>query len=233
MNFRAILLVQLLLMSTALCKTAPCCNQDKPITHSSCSPKLLEAEHLLSELGFLPGPIEGCLDDATEVAVLAYRRAFHLDNNEGFTDALLQRLRRSRRLRARTTGDPHVEVDLSTRLIYWVSRDGRVENILPIAVGSGRSFQLAGRRHLAITPRGTFKVYRKIEGWHQSPLGSMYYSSYIIGGVAIHGREDFSSNTTTYGCIAIPTFGAPRFFELMPMDSKVIVFGKSRSKKLH
>ena len=109
--------------------------------------------------------------------------------------------------------------------MYWVEPNGTVNNILPISIGSGKSYDFEGQPQLAITPRGRFTVYRKIEGWRHSPLGLMYYPSYIKGGVAIHGSPHFSKSSRTYGCIAIPLFAAVKVYELLPLGAKVIIYG--------
>jgi lipoprotein-anchoring transpeptidase ErfK/SrfK len=62
-----------------------------------------------------------------------------------------------------------------------------------------------------------------MEGWHESPLGRMYYPTYIVGGVAIHGSSYVAEYPRTHGCIAVPIFAAVRLSELMPLGTLVIV----------
>jgi hypothetical protein len=194
---------------------------------SACSENVLEAEKLLLSQGYLPGSIDGCLDEATSYALLAFRRAHRLRVDEGFTSSLLQTLRTSKPFRPRSRSAPHLEIDLSRQIMYWVKPDGTVNNILPVSIGSGKSYIFEGQVQSAITPRGNFFVYRKIESWRHSPLGSMYYPSYIKGGIAIHGSPNFSKSSRTYGCIAIPLYAAVQVYDLLSLGSKVIIYGKA------
>jgi lipoprotein-anchoring transpeptidase ErfK/SrfK len=81
-----------------------------------------------------------------------------------------------------------------------------------------------GRRRRAITPTGEFTVYRKIAGWHKSPLGMLYYPNYIIEGVAIHGSRSVPSRPASHGCIRIPISAAKEFNDMTPIGTIVLVY---------
>jgi len=67
-------------------------------------------------------------------------------------------------------------------------------------------------------------VYRKIAGWHKSPLGMLYYPNYIIEGVAIHGSRSVPSRPASHGCIRIPISAAKEFSDLTPIGTIVLVY---------
>jgi L,D-transpeptidase catalytic domain len=121
------------------------------------------------------------------------------------------------------TGYEHVEVDLSRQRLSVVDGSGRVVKTLPVSSGSGKWFTSEGRTRRAITPTGRFTVVRKIAGWHKSPLGMLYYSTYITEGVAIHGSRSVPPRPASHGCIRIPMSAAKAFFDGTPIGTVVIV----------
>src|SRR5262245_22384746 len=124
----------------------------------------------------------------------------------------------------RETRYAHVEINLARQRLFVVDDGGRVVKTLPISSGSGRLFTSEGRTRRATTPRGEFTVYRKIAGWHKSPLGMMYYPSYIVDGVAIHGSPSVPSRPASHGCIRIPMSAAKAFSDMTPVGTIVHVY---------
>jgi lipoprotein-anchoring transpeptidase ErfK/SrfK len=123
----------------------------------------------------------------------------------------------------RETGYAHVEINLTRQRLFVVDHSGRVVKALPISSGSGKLFTSEGRTRRAITPTGEFTVYRKIAGWHKSPLGMLYYPNYIIEGVAIHGSRSVPSRPASHGCIRIPISAAKEFSDMTPVGTIVLV----------
>jgi lipoprotein-anchoring transpeptidase ErfK/SrfK len=64
---------------------------------------------------------------------------------------------------------------------------------------------------------------RKIEGWRKSPLGLLYYPSYLFDGVAIHGNPAVPTRPASHGCIRIPMFAAKEFSQMAIIGMDVIV----------
>jgi N-acetylmuramoyl-L-alanine amidase len=121
------------------------------------------------------------------------------------------------------TGYAHVEIDLSRQRLSVVDGFGSVVKTLPVSSGSGKWFTSEGRTRRAITPRGRFTVSRKIAGWHKSPLGMLYYPSFITQGVAIHGSLSVPIRPASHGCIRIPMSAAKAFFDVTPIGTVVLV----------
>jgi lipoprotein-anchoring transpeptidase ErfK/SrfK len=126
-------------------------------------------------------------------------------------------------LAPRETGYAHVEIDLSRARLSVVDGSGHVVKTLPVSSGSGKLFTSEGRTRRAITPRGRFTVFRKIAGWRKSPLGMLYYPSYITQGVAIHGSSSVPPRPASHGCIRIPMSAAKAFFDATPIGTVVLV----------
>ena len=120
-------------------------------------------------------------------------------------------------------GPAHIEVDLNRQVLFVVDADGTVSRILPVSTGSGKMFTSENYTQPAVTPTGRFRVYRKLEGWRESPLGLLYYPNYIVGGIAIHGNPAVPVDPASHGCIRIPMFAAEPLSKMMPIGTPVIV----------
>lgn len=184
----------------------------------------LEAEQRLSDLGYWTGPVDGNLDPASRHALIAFQKVEGRKRTGLLTSGELDALRSAGRPLPRLTGYYHVEVDLRRQVLFMVDSDDRVSRILPICTGSGKLYTEGGQTSRAHTPRGKFKVLRKINGWRRSPLGLLYYPNYIFKGVAIHGSPAVLTYPASHGCIRIPLFAAKEFSELTPVGTEVIVY---------
>lgn len=179
-------------------------------------------ERRLLELGYWIESPDGRVDESTVAAITAFRR-LHGYFNTGRPNADdLHALVSAKPLSAEP-GGARFEVDLGLQIIYFVDESGRVSHILPVSTGSGRAFTEGGRTRRAKTPKGSFTVYRKLYGWRESPLGRMYYPSYIVGGLAVHGSPYVANYPRTHGCVAVPMFAAEKLSEMMPVGTVVVI----------
>lgn len=218
--FIALIAISLFCGCNQIVSTAKAEPSRSVLSHS----ELLEAERLLSKLGYWMGPADGYIDEATRYATLCFQRVAGLSPTGTLTKLELRTLRRAVPIIPRSTGQFHVEVNLSKQILFVVQHDGTISHLLPVNTGSGKKFTQGGWTRRALTPVGTFAVYRKIDGWRQSPLGSMYYPSYIYGGIAIHGSQDIPKFPSTHGCIAVPLFAAETLSNFLALNTTVIVY---------
>lgn len=184
----------------------------------------LEAEKRLSELGYWTGPVDGNLDSAFRHALVAFQKVEGRARTGKLTVAELQALRAAARPLAREQDFAHVEIDLGRQVLFLVDATGNITHILPVSSGNERPYFDHGELHQAHTPRGRFKVLRKIYGWRISTLGALYYPNYIHQGFAIHGSPSVPVNAASHGCIRIPMFAAKEFSELVPVGMEVVLY---------
>ena len=184
----------------------------------------LEAEQLLSNLGYWTGPVDGKLDSGSRQALIAFQKMEGRRPSGVLTSKELDVLRSAKPPSPRFTGSYHVEVDLRRQVLFVVDAENRVSRILPICTGNDKLYTDRGKTARAHTPRGRFKVLRKINGWRRSTLGLLYYPSYITGGIAIHGSQSVPTYPASHGCIRIPLFAAQEFSGLAPIGTEVIVY---------
>jgi len=188
------------------------------------SPEITEAQELLTSLGYWLDEIDGKAGPKTAHAVMAFQKVEGLERTGSLTPDVLQTIRLASTPKpAFTGGGRHIEIDLGRQVLFDVDASGVVTRILPVSSGNGRAFTSQGWTRRAVTPQGKFKVQRKIAGWRISPLGALYYPSYIVGGIAIHGAPSVPGYPASHGCIRIPMHTAVEISRLMPVGTSVIV----------
>jgi N-acetylmuramoyl-L-alanine amidase len=217
-------LVVVLLMPAMLAQAAGQKKQNEPTKE-----EILEAEQRLSELGYWTGPVDGLMDSASRQALIAFQKVERRKRTGRLTNDELSALRNAQRPTPRDTGPAHIEIDIGRQVLFYVDETGKVVKVLPVSTGNGRPYNENGQKGMAHTPSGTFRVYRKINGWRRSALGLLYYPSYIIGGYAIHGSPSVPTFPASHGCIRIPMFAAVEFSKLATIGMAVIVYNSASS----
>ncbi len=185
-----------------------------------------EAERRLADLGYWAGPVDGVWDEASRQALVAFQKIDGGRPTGRLTRAELNALRFAAPPRPREGGGAHVEIDLARQVLLLVDDEGRVANVLPISSGTGKPFyDKKWGRGEAHTPCGRLTVYRKLSGWHESPLGMMHNPMFLVGGIAIHGSADVPPRPASHGCIRIPMFASHRLTRMVPVETPVLVYG--------
>jgi peptidoglycan hydrolase-like protein with peptidoglycan-binding domain len=184
-----------------------------------------EAERLLADLGYWTGPVDGIFDSASQSALIAFQKWESRPVTAKLTLEELEAMSISASPKAREPGYAHVEVDVDRQVLLLINDEGDVR-ILPVSTGSDQPFQEEGQMSMAYTPRGRFLVYDKVAGWEKGALGAMFYSSYISGGVAIHGSPNVPIRPASHGCIRVPMFAAREMSKLLPVGTIVLVYDK-------
>jgi hypothetical protein len=212
----------LLLISTAPMAIAqPSNKQSASLTRA----QTRDAERQLSDMGYWTGAVDGRFDPATRSALIAFQKWEGRPVNGRLTLDELEAIRTSSYPKARELGYEHVEVDVDRQVLLLVNDAGDVK-VLPVSTGSGKPFVEEGETSVAYTPRGRFIVYDKTTGWEKGYLGSMYYSNYISGGVAIHGSPNVPVEPASHGCIRIPMFAAREMSKLLRLGTIVLVYDR-------
>jgi hypothetical protein len=189
------------------------------------SAQIREAEQRLADLGYWTGPVSGNLDGASHQALIAFQKVEGRKATGRLTPDDWEALRQAKPPVPRDSSYAHVEIDLGRQVLMFVDDTGAVSRVLPISSGNGKRFVSEGFEREAITPAGRFRVSTKISGWHKSPMGMLYFPSYIVGGIAIHGARSVPVYPASHGCIRVPMFAAKQVSALLPAGTWVIVYG--------
>jgi N-acetylmuramoyl-L-alanine amidase len=167
----------------------------------------------------------GVFDTATKHGVVAFQKVHRLSR-----DGIVGPITRAK-LAAPTTPRPRVlrgggyyEIDLTRQVLFGFA-DSKVIRIVNVSTGSGRTYtKPSGGTAVAITPTGTFRIYRRIDGWRQSDLGLLWRPAYIVGGIAIHGSSSVPSYPASHGCIRTPIATQNRMWPYLPIGRIVYVY---------
>ena len=187
------------------------------------APELLAARNLLRHLGYWVAADDGTFDITAKYALGAFQSVNRRKATGILTETDLKSLQSAKRLRFKPSDVFRVEIDTSKRILYFVEPDGEISHILPVAIGSDRSFTVNGKTRKAHTPRGTFFIKRQITGWRKSDFGELYYPNYFQGGLAIHGSKKMTLSSYTFGCIAVPMYAAESLSRVLTPKTKIII----------
>ena len=165
----------------------------------------------LAKLGYVVGRA-GSYDARTARAVLAFRKVSGMSRTAIASAAVFRRLARGGgRFRVRFPAHgKHVEADLSRQVIA-LAQGASVERIYPVSSGKPST----------PTVRGHFKVYSKAPGYNEK---GMYFSSYFIGGYAIHGYASVPVFPASHGCIRVALEEAVPIYQWLAPGVRVDVY---------
>ena len=191
---------------------------------------LRDAQRALANGPFDPGPIDGIYGTKTKNAIWALEKLTGITMNGQWgadDDAALKRVLNGSVGRPVTRHSRRwVEIDLSQQLMK-VYDPGRTVPVLVshISSGNGIPWRLGRYSGRSITPVGSFTIFRRISGWHQSSLGlgGMYNPLYFTGGIALHGSGSVPSYPASHGCIRVPMHIAEYLPRMLPNGTPVIV----------
>lgn len=156
----------------------------------------------LHKAGYFIGKADGKYGTLTKQAVLAVQKSFK-QKRTGIADAKVWKALEKKRLpKARTKKGRVIEVDLK-RQIMMIVKNGKVKKVFNISSGNGERYWYINGYTRAITPKGTYKVYREVNGNRIAALGALYRPKYFLGGFAIHGSPSIPAYPASHGCVRI------------------------------
>lgn len=196
------------------------------------SEETLEAEQRLWDLGYWAGPIDGKFDSDSRHALIAFQKVEQRPRTGKLTSPELTALRGASRPHASHGEYAHIEIDLERQVLFVIDETGEVLRVLPVSSGNEGLYLDQGQVHRAHTPTGTFKVLRKINGWRKSTLGLLYYPSYVVNGIAVHGSPSVPASPASHGCIRVPMFAARELSALMPVGIEVEIYDSRASASI-
>jgi hypothetical protein len=165
----------------------------------------------LNALGYLT-PITGYFDDSTGRAVLAFRKVTGLARNFVADSGVFRKLAKGGghyRLRFPKEGK-HAEFDWS-RQVLVLARGAHVVRIVHASSGKPST----------PTVFGHFHFYSKAPGYNKK---GMYYSTFFVGGYAVHGYAEVPPFAASHGCIRIPIASAISVYRWLTIGTKMFVY---------
>ncbi|MDU0314834.1 L,D-transpeptidase family protein [Phycicoccus sp. M110.8] len=187
-------------------------------------PYVKQVQQRLTELGYWNGGADGTYGFLTSQAVMALQKAAGLGRDGVFGPATRRAMQAGIRPQSRT-GGTGVEIDKARQLLLVV-RGGRVTTILNTSTGSGQHYSYNGVDHIALTPAGSFSVFRTVDHLDKGPLGDLWRPRYFNGGIAVHGAGAIPGYPASHGCARVsnPAMDMIWANNLMPVGSSVVVY---------
>jgi peptidoglycan hydrolase-like protein with peptidoglycan-binding domain len=187
-------------------------------------PKVLALQRRLTELGYWLGAPDGSFGSLTQQAVWALQKSAGLTRDGVVGPRTRKALEAGIRPRATISGNG-VEIDLD-RQILMVVRGGSVRTILNTSTGSREEYTAtSGNRAIAVTPRGSFTVYRAVDGPVTNSLGQLWRPRFFHRGIAVHGSGNIPPWPDSHGCARVSNAAIDMIWasDLMPIGSRVVV----------
>ena len=165
----------------------------------------------LKDLGYLV-PVSGRYDGTTARAVLAFRKVNGFSRITSAGRTVFRRLARGGggfKVRYPKAGK-HAEFDWS-RQVLVLARGARPALILHTSSGTSATPTVFGK----------YRFYRKSPGYNAK---GMYYSSYFVGGYAIHGYSPVPTFPASHGCLRIPIASAKRVYGWVSLGDPIYTY---------
>jgi peptidoglycan hydrolase-like protein with peptidoglycan-binding domain len=187
-------------------------------------PYVKSVQQKLSALGYWNGTPDGQYGDLTSQAVMALQKAAGLGRDGVFGPATRRALLAGVRPQSRM-GGTGVEIDKARQLLLVV-RGGAVTTIINTSTGSGQHYSYLGNDRIAVTPAGSYSVYRTVDHLDKGPLGDLWRPRYFNGGIAVHGAAYVPGYPASHGCARVsnPAMNMIWAGGLMPVGSRVVVY---------
>lgn len=216
----------IIVLLTSLATASLAANNDGAEAAIQSPSQITEAKQMLANLGYWINKTDGRVDPVTRHAVMAFQKVEGLRRTGVLTPSVLERLRAASTPTPKYSGPAHVEVDITRQVLFVVNDEGAVSLIVPVSTGSGERYfdKSRGKWDVASTPRGEFKIQRKINGARTAPLGQIYYPSYFKEGWAVHGSGSIPAKPASHGCVRVPRGADQKLFGMMPVGMQIYLY---------
>ena len=187
-------------------------------------PKVLALQQQLTDLGYWLGEPDGHFGSRTQQAVYALQKAAGISRDGTVGPKTTKALRDGIRPRATLSGNG-VEIVLDRQLLLVV-RGGTVKTILNTSTGNRERYtSTSGNPAIAVTPKGTFEVYRGVDGPLTNSLGELWRPRFFHRGIAVHGSPNIPPWPASHGCARLSNAAINMIWakDLMPIGSTVVV----------
>ena len=174
------------------------------IEYGEVSDRVGKLQQRLRGLGYFVTTVDDAYGGETQQAVFALQKAGGLYRDGVVGDATQAAADGGVVPKAQTSSGKVLEIDIDRQLVLAVE-DGRVVKVINASSGNGESYEAKGTRYTAYTPRGSFAVFREVNGMHSSTLelGDMWRPKFFTGGIAVHGSASVPAFPASHGCVRV------------------------------
>ncbi|MFC4628952.1 L,D-transpeptidase family protein [Promicromonospora alba] len=194
---------------------------EKPdyIEYGEVSNRVGKLQQRLQDLGYFVTSVDKAYGGETQQAIFALQKAGGLYRDGVVGDATQNAADDGVVPKAQTSSGKVLEIDIDRQLVLAVD-NGKVVKVINASSGNGETYEAKGATYTAYTPRGSFAVFREVNGMHSSTLelGDMWRPKFFTGGIAVHGSASVPAFPASHGCVRVSnsamdwiwdTWGAP------------------------
>lgn len=194
---------------------------EKPdyIEYGEVSNRVGKLQQRLKDLGYFVTSVDKAYGGETQQAIFALQKAGGLYRDGVVGDATQNAADDGVVPKAQTSSGKVLEIDIDRQLVLAVE-NGKVVKVINASSGNGETYEAKGATYTAYTPRGSFAVFREVNGMHSSTLelGDMWRPKFFTGGIAVHGSASVPAFPASHGCVRVSnsamdwiwdTWGAP------------------------
>ena len=202
----------------------------KPLSTGARGDSVAALELKLASMGYDVGRVDNVFDAATGHGVMAFQKVEGRARTGRATPDDVAAIEAASTPAAMLPagGATRVEVDLK-RQVLFLYKDGGLSRILSVSTGNNKRYCVDGECSTAVTPGGSFKVIRKIQGLRVSRLGKLYDPVYFNGGIAIHGSPSVPAQPASHGCVRVPMHTSAWLHGELAIGTPVYVLGGVRA----
>lgn len=187
--------------------------------------QVVALQRRLASLGYWLGAADGQFGDLTRQSVMAIQKVARIGRDGVCGPATWSKVDAGKRPVVRSGSGHVVEINKATQTLMVVD-SGVVRRTYNTSTGSGVRYYQGGRWHSATTPSGSFRVFRRVNGWDDGPLGDLYRPQYFNGGIAVHGLASVPAYPASHGCARVSLPGMNNLWAAggMTVGTRVLVY---------
>lgn len=194
-------------------------------------PEVMALQERLAKLGYDVGLPDGRLGARLTYSLMAFQKVEGLTRDGQDGPETQQALATASPPGPMVPGgaSTRIEIDVARQVLFhWV--DGSLARILPVSTGNNERYCVDGECDVAVTPGGSFRIGRKAAGLEVAPLGELWWPMYFNRGIAIHGSPSVPPYPASHGCIRIPMYAAPTFYNQVSAGTRVHVLNSPEAE---
>ncbi|GAA1715545.1 hypothetical protein GCM10009809_09650 [Isoptericola hypogeus] len=178
--------------------------RDRMLEYGDTGDRVVALQERLQDLGYFLQDADGSFGPATQQAVWALQKAAGQYRDGVVGPKTQAALDDGVRPSAVSSSGKVVEIDIGRQLLLAV-QDGVVQRTFNASSGNEVPYEAKGVTYPARTTKGTFSIYKGIDGMHTSTLelGDMYRPKYFNGGIAVHGSPSIPPYPASHGCVRL------------------------------
>ncbi len=171
-------------------------------------------ESRLTALHYPCGPVDGVYDYRTRDGVMAFQKVEQLERTGRVNEQVWGILATATDPQPRRSGKgTRCEVDIARQVLFMIT-DNKVTKVVHVSTGKNG------------TRTGHFRIQEKYKGWIDCITVNdyMYYPSYIVGKIAVHGYPSVPAYPASHGCVRTPVWITEEVFRELRTGTVIDIF---------